>query len=128
MRLRYLEALKHQEKLSDIKRGTRDIFRGCKTLSKCKVYVFRGKIERSLISLMSLEVKKQKAKNNWLFFRINCSKHCIHDLFRGWKCKQGEAIIFRGFKAPRRLWLIFLEATRHRDSCETRFYRLQNTS
>ena len=77
---------------------------------------------------MSLEVKKQKAKNNWLFLRINCSKQCIHDLFRGWKCKQGEAIIFRGFKAPRRLWLIFLEAKRHRDSCETRFYRLQNTS
>ena len=32
VQLRYLEILKHQERLNDIKKGTRDNFLGCKTL------------------------------------------------------------------------------------------------
>ena len=35
MRLRYLEVLKHQERLNGIKKGTNDNFRGCKILSQC---------------------------------------------------------------------------------------------
>ena len=42
---------------------------------------------------MSLEVQKQKAKNDWLFWRINCTKQM--------KCiKSGPANIFRVIKAP----------------------------
>ena len=40
---------------------------------------------------MSLEVKTQKAKNEWLFLRINCSKKCARDFSSGWnassKCR-----------------------------------------
>ena len=48
VRLRNLEIGKHQERLNDIKNGTRYIFRGWKTLSKVK--------------LMYLEVKFKEAK------------------------------------------------------------------
>ena len=36
MRLRYLEVLKHQERVNKIMKGTRDKCRGCKALSKVK--------------------------------------------------------------------------------------------
>ena len=36
MRLRYLDVLKHRERLNDIKKGTNDDFRGCRALSKVK--------------------------------------------------------------------------------------------
>ena len=36
MRLRYLDVLKHQERLNDIKKGTNGDFRGCRALSKVK--------------------------------------------------------------------------------------------
>ena len=42
MRLRYLEVLKHHERLSDIKKGAKDGFTKQHTAD-----VFRGKIERS---------------------------------------------------------------------------------
>ena len=45
---RYLEVIQHQERLNDIKKGTRDVFRGLKTLSKTKA--------------INLEVKLDKAK------------------------------------------------------------------
>ena len=45
---RYLEVIQHQERLNDIKKGTRDVFRGLKTLSKTKP--------------INLEVKLDKAK------------------------------------------------------------------
>ena len=47
----YLEALKHQERLNDIKKGMRDVFRGSKTLRKTMP--------------MHLEVKLKKAKIDW---------------------------------------------------------------
>ena len=48
-------------------------FRSCKTRSKeGKAVVFRAKIERSYISLISLEIKKEKTKNDALFLMINC--------------------------------------------------------
>ena len=34
--------------------------------------VFRGKSKRNQVSLSSLEVKTKKAKNEWLFLRIQC--------------------------------------------------------
>ena len=33
----------------------------------------------------------------------------------------------RGFKAPRKLWLMFLENKQHRQRNNRQFYRLQNT-
>ena len=36
MQERYLEVIQHQERLNDIKKGMRDVFRGLKTLSKTK--------------------------------------------------------------------------------------------
>ena len=47
MQLRYLEVLKHQEKLSDIKKGTRDGFGGCKTLNKVIPIYLEGKLEKA---------------------------------------------------------------------------------
>ena len=46
--------------------------------------VFQGKIKRSYVSLMTLEIEKEKTKNEWLFLRINCRKLCACDFFRGW--------------------------------------------
>ena len=66
---------------------------------------------------MSLEVQKQKAKNDWLFWRINCTKQM--------KCiKSGPANIFRVIKAPTKLWLMFLEIKRHQESYDRQFYKL----
>ena len=44
MSLRYLEVLKHHERLSDIKKGAKDGF-----TKQHKADVFRGKIERSQV-------------------------------------------------------------------------------
>ena len=48
-----LRGFKHKERLNDINKGTRDSFRGCKTLGKVKVMyladLFGGKIERSYV-------------------------------------------------------------------------------
>ena len=49
--LKYLEVLKYQERLNDIKKGRKDNFRGSKTLSKSKP--------------MYLEVKLKEAKFGW---------------------------------------------------------------
>ena len=50
-----------RKKLKEVKKGTKKVFRGCKTLTKRgKADVFSGKIEKSYISLMSLKIKKQK--------------------------------------------------------------------
>ena len=42
------------------------------TIKQSKANVLRGKIERSYVSLMSLEIKAQKTKNDWLFLKRNC--------------------------------------------------------
>ena len=48
-------------------------FRCCKTLTKQgKSHVFRGKNEKRCVSLMSLEINRQKTKHDWLFLMINC--------------------------------------------------------
>ena len=49
VQLRYLEVLKHQERLNDIKKDTRGNFKGCRTLTKVKPY---------------LEVKLKEAKSD----------------------------------------------------------------
>ena len=41
-----------------------------------------GKCSQTLLKSV-LEIKKQNAKNHCLFLRINCSKQCTHDFFRG---------------------------------------------
>ena len=51
VRLRYLEVLKHQERLSDISKGSRDEVIGCKTLKK--------------VNPMYLELKFKEIKFNW---------------------------------------------------------------
>ena len=33
---------------------------------------------------MSLEIKKEKTKNNWLFLMMNCRTECPCILFRRW--------------------------------------------
>ena len=50
-----------------------------------------------------LEVKKQKAKKDWIRLRINCSKQCKRDLFRG-------------RNAPIKVQLIYLELLKHQVS------------
>ena len=42
---------------------------------------------------MSLEVKKQKAKNSWLFLRITCNNQCMRDFFRGWNASKNLEIL-----------------------------------
>ena len=72
---------------------------------------------------MSLEAKTQKIKNDWLFMRMNSSKSCMRDFFTDssasskvrlfylevLKNQKSYGNIFRGFKAPTKLWLMFLE-------------------
>ena len=88
---------------------------------------------------MSLEAKKQEANNNWLSLRIKPTKECMRNLMYGLKCiKQGLANlrrafkatksycnIFRGFKVPRKMWLIILEAEPHRERYVGRIYMSQ---
>ena len=64
MRLIYLQVLKHQERLNDIKKGTKDDFRGGKKLSKVKPMYLEAKLTESIFSLISLEIKKQNPKND----------------------------------------------------------------
>ena len=47
MRLRYLEALMHHKRLNDIIKGTRDGFRGCKTLNKLSPIYFEGTLKKA---------------------------------------------------------------------------------
>ena len=42
------------------------------TIKQGKASILRGKIERRYVSLINLEIKAQKTKNDWLFFKINC--------------------------------------------------------
>ena len=42
------------------------------TIKQGKANILRGQIERSYVSLMSLEIKAQKPKNDWLFLKRNC--------------------------------------------------------
>ena len=69
------------------------------TIKQSKANVLRGKIERSYVSLMSLEIKTQKTKNEWLFLKTKLS----HKMSLGhpsmMKClKLGVTNSFRGFK------------------------------
>ena len=48
MRLRYLDVLKHQEGLNDIKKGTNDYFTGCKALSKVKLMYLEVTLKESM--------------------------------------------------------------------------------
>ena len=47
--LSYLEVLKHQERLKDVKKGTRDHFRGCETLSKVKPMYLEVKLKEATV-------------------------------------------------------------------------------
>ena len=84
MQLRYLEVLKHQEKLSDIKKGTRDGFGGCKTLNKVIPIYLEGKLEKAKFhwGLKRLKVVKNEP---WLFLRMICSKQDTRNFFKGWQ-------------------------------------------
>ena len=53
-----------------VKKGAIDHFRGSKTVSNVKPMYLEIKLKRA----MSLEIKKQKTKNGWLFLRINCRR------------------------------------------------------
>ena len=62
---------------------------------------------------MSLDVKKQKAKKTWLFFKINCTEECTHDFFRGWNASS---------KVPPK----YVELLKHQESYGSWFSRLSN--
>ena len=47
--LSYLEVLKHQERLKDVKKGTRNHFRGCETLSKAKSMYLEIKLKEATV-------------------------------------------------------------------------------
>ena len=88
---------------------------------------------------MSLDAKEQETNNNWLCLRRKPTKKSMRNLLYGLKCtKVGPANllrafkapksycnIFRGFKGPRKLWLMFLEAKPHRERYVRRIYRSQ---
>ena len=83
------------------------------TIKQSKANVLRGKIERSYVSLMSLEIKTQKTKNKWLFLKTKLS----HKMSLGhpsmMKClKLGVTNSFRGFKYPRKLLLMLFDGKR----------------
>ena len=60
---------------------------------------------------MCLEVKKQKAKNDWFTCTLKSSKRCTRKIIiRNWnKKKEGSTNVFRGFEAPKKVygWWIF---------------------
>ena len=58
MWLRYLEVLKHQERLNDTEKGRNDDFRSCKTLRKVNSMYLEVKL-KEYISLMSVQDIKQ---------------------------------------------------------------------
>ena len=60
---------------------------------------------------MILEVKKQKAINEWLFFKINCSKQCLRNFSSGWN-------------AWSKARLKYLEVFQHQESYGLCFWRL----
>ena len=105
-------------------------FQGSKSKNEVETDEFCGKNVRNKLWFTSLKAKKQEANNNWLSLRIKASKQCVRNLSYGLKCiKQALANllrsfkppksycnIFRGFKATRKLWLMFLEAKPHRKS------------
>lgn len=62
---------------------------------------------------MSLDVKKQKAKKAWLFFKINCTEECTYDFFRCWNASS---------KVPPK----YLELLKHQESYGSWFSRLSN--
>ena len=43
---------------------------------------------------MNFVIKKQKAKNDLLFLRINCSKQCTRDFFRDWNASSKVRLIY----------------------------------
>ena len=102
-------------------------FQGSQSANEGEADAFSGKNVRNKLPFMNLEAKKQEENNNWLSLRINPTKQCMRNLFYGLKCiKQslGNLLkgfiepktyckIFRAFKAPRKLWLMLLEAKPH---------------
>ena len=114
-------------------------FQGSQSTNQGEVDAFSGKNGRKKLRFMSLEAKKQEANNNWLSLRIKPTKQCMRNLFYGLKCiKQGLATLLRafkeprsycnitrGFKAPRKLWLMRLEEKPHRERYERGIYRWQ---
>ena len=114
-------------------------FQGSQNINEGETEAFSGKNVRKKLRFMSLEAKRQQANNNWLSLRIKPTKQCMHILFCGLKCiKQGLANLLRAFKAPkcyynifrglkalRKLWLMFLDAKPHRERYVRRIYRSQ---
>ena len=114
-------------------------FQGQQSTNEGEADAFSGKNLRNKLRFMSLEAKKQEVNNKWLSLRIKPTKQCMLNIFYGLKfIKQGLANflkcfkepksycnMFRGFKAPRRLWLMLLEAKPHEKRYERRIYRSQ---
>ena len=75
---------------------------------------YRGKLERSWVAQICLEVEKQGAKYDWLFSRMNCNKQCTQDFFRGWNASSKvQLIVLEVLKNQTKVWLMFLEAKPH---------------
>ena len=112
---------------------------GSQSTNKGEGDAFSGKIVRKTLRFLNLEAKKQQADNSWFSLIIKATKQCMCNYFYGLKCiKQGLAKllivfkepksycnIFRGFKEPRKLWLMLLEAKPHRQGYQRRIYRSQ---
>ena len=47
MWLKYLEVLKHQERVNDIMKRTKDGFKGCRTLNKANPIYLKGKLKEA---------------------------------------------------------------------------------
>ena len=100
---------------------------------------FSGKNVRNKLPFMRLEAKKQAANNNWLslrieptkqcmgnlFYRLKCIKYFLATLLRAFKEPKNYCNVFRGFKAPTKLWLMLLEDKPHRKRLDRRICRLQ---
>ena len=62
---------------------------------------------------MSLAVKNQRAKTNWLFLRVNCWKQCTCDFFRA-------------SNASGKVRLKYLDVLKHQKSYGVCFWGLNN--
>ena len=67
----------------------------------------------SKVWLASLETKKQKGRKECFSFKKNCTKQCTPDLLRGWN-------------APSKLWLIYVEGLKDQETYGLWFWRLNN--
>ena len=105
---RSFKALRKSKRSQQRLEKTFQIFQN--TIKQDKDDPFTGKIKRSYVSFMNLEVKKQKSL---VIFKDKQSHVISPGLLWRLKCiKLGVANLFRGFKAKRKIFLMLFQGKR----------------